>query len=186
MTRYEKGFLTKCAEYGVDGRALLMKNAGGAKFKPDGLKRAGRALINFFGSFGRVKSPIGETVSEGSMHRAYRDPRTGYSGSIDNPSALRAESEYLQALRAAGLDGSEADIVARSTFHNNAGKEWRRMTPAEELAREAAIEDHGLSSSTDVLGSAAAAGVRGHNLGRSGRVIGDALQFLPPVGNVAH
>jgi hypothetical protein len=25
MTRYEKGFLTKCAEYGIDGRELLYK-----------------------------------------------------------------------------------------------------------------------------------------------------------------
>lgn len=25
MTRYEKGFLTKCAEYGIDGRYLLQK-----------------------------------------------------------------------------------------------------------------------------------------------------------------
>ena len=28
MTRYEQGFLTKCAEYGVDGRYLLYKFAG--------------------------------------------------------------------------------------------------------------------------------------------------------------
>ena len=28
MTSYEQGFLTKCAEYGVDGRALLEKLAG--------------------------------------------------------------------------------------------------------------------------------------------------------------
>ena len=29
MTRYEHGFITKCAEYGVDGRALLEKRAFG-------------------------------------------------------------------------------------------------------------------------------------------------------------
>lgn len=28
MTRYEKGFLTKCAEYGVDGRPLLKRAFG--------------------------------------------------------------------------------------------------------------------------------------------------------------
>ena len=28
MTSYEKGFLTKCAEYGIDGRQLLYKKAG--------------------------------------------------------------------------------------------------------------------------------------------------------------
>ena len=27
MTRYEQGFLTKCAEYGIDGRDLLYKQA---------------------------------------------------------------------------------------------------------------------------------------------------------------
>jgi hypothetical protein len=27
MTRYEQGFLTKCAEYGIDGRELLYKQA---------------------------------------------------------------------------------------------------------------------------------------------------------------
>lgn len=27
MTRYEQGFLTKCAEYGIDGRELLEKQA---------------------------------------------------------------------------------------------------------------------------------------------------------------
>ena len=31
MTRYEQGFLNKCAEYGVDGRSILYKRAGGGK-----------------------------------------------------------------------------------------------------------------------------------------------------------
>ena len=33
MTRYEQGFLTKCAEYGVDGRKLLEKIALNSNFK---------------------------------------------------------------------------------------------------------------------------------------------------------
>ena len=28
MTRYEQGFIQKCAEYGIDGRVLLEKKAG--------------------------------------------------------------------------------------------------------------------------------------------------------------
>ena len=44
MTRYEQGFLTKCAEYGIDGRELLYKQAGFAQFAGRVLERGGKAL----------------------------------------------------------------------------------------------------------------------------------------------
>ena len=43
MTRYEQGFLTKCAEYGIDGRELL-KQAGLAQLAGRVLERGGKAL----------------------------------------------------------------------------------------------------------------------------------------------
>ena len=60
MTRYEQGFMSKCAEYGVDGRVLLKQ----AKLTPG---NSAKFLNNVFN--GKYKS-VRHTVS-GSQHSIY-------------------------------------------------------------------------------------------------------------------
>ena len=58
MTRYEQGFLTKCAEYGIDGRELLYKQA--LHYGDAGLK----AAKNLFTRGGEMFTSAGIPVSK--------------------------------------------------------------------------------------------------------------------------
>lgn len=63
MTRYEQGFIQKCAEYGIDGRALLEKRA---KLTPG---NAAKFINNVFnGTYNTVKHHV-----TGSQHSFYND-----------------------------------------------------------------------------------------------------------------
>lgn len=49
MTRYEKGFIEKCAEYGVDPRALVKSSmAGTGRSLPPRLRSIYKRIYNFF------------------------------------------------------------------------------------------------------------------------------------------
>ena len=69
MTRYEQGFLTKCAEYGIDGRELL-KQAGllsnTLRYGKSGL----RAVKNLFTRGGEMFTSAGTPVSKEAITEA--------------------------------------------------------------------------------------------------------------------
>ena len=62
MTRYEQGFLTKCAEYGIDGRELLYKKAGIGST----LKKVLSKIKRFYTYPGEIKHIVSKAVKDGT------------------------------------------------------------------------------------------------------------------------
>lgn len=163
--------MTKCAEHGVDGR-ILLKEAGRLKLK---IRNPFKAVGRFLSSFGEVKSPIGEIAeNDATFTRAARDPRTAKSTDVPAPTDRAAFTDYEQAVRAAGLDEESAAGLARSLSDADM---VRSMTSGDSWRTPGAIK--ALAGSERAAADAAARfGVRNFNVGRTGRVVGDALKIL--------
>jgi hypothetical protein len=61
MTRYEQGFLTKCAEYGIDGRELLYKQA----LLGSSLNKVLRKIKRFYTYPGKIRHNISKAIEGG-------------------------------------------------------------------------------------------------------------------------
>jgi hypothetical protein len=69
MTRYEQGFLTKCAEYGIDGRELL-KHAGFGSNAAQFANAGYNAVKNFFTRGGKLFVHPGRRVSKKAVNES--------------------------------------------------------------------------------------------------------------------
>ncbi len=74
MTRYEKGFIEKCAEYGVDGRKFLFNIEKQAKLDAKGFQKVLKALAEGKDVYGRANGAIDSLMTTGRMtHDVYQN-----------------------------------------------------------------------------------------------------------------
>ena len=111
MTRYEHGFLTKCAEHGVDGRPLLKKIASTA-----GHELAGYTVTSMIPYLGSVPNAIGQMIGGVRGRDLTDDEREEFVKDREGDNAsnyIPGVAGYRMAVRAGQMANAERDLAQK-------------------------------------------------------------------------
>lgn len=121
MTRYEHGFMNKCAEYGVDGKAFLNKTA----FKVTPINRVDflRKMLDVVAKGGEQRLPLSQTKAGSRVLAAL--------AKLDNTPGIMQRAAFNKAWDAAQKSGKiKNPAIAKALDNsfrqlNNPGSYWR-------------------------------------------------------------
>jgi len=200
MTRYEQGFMSKCAEYGVDGRVMLKHAQSAGKLLGFGANAAKNFLRNGARGFSPAKILTRAAYTGKPQVLSRAKAVVGHADVLERQKRLVGEAlssfnpsveAYLGRLRAGGLSGSMPNLSASqrkklmSLFSADqkagyAARNYRSFMrdPAKFLA-----DNKGMASPGSILGKRMSALERTINGGYSGADISSDI-FGRTVNNI--